>query len=229
MEECEILNGSCVDSRSTFTPIKELAQTDGDISLIFLSNDGIHYTEPVEDEWYSAHRTTNDTLRENGYSDQKHYYLSDETASVLGCKEQYQSCDPTLPTERGCSSLNGIASISFNNQMPTTKREISLYWGLGIYAIYQVLNFLRSSALTSRFSLAQGIQAPLPADQWQREVEYWHNIVLAALQGASVDDAVGPGNSEMLKLFWTKPTNDVERHLCSSQVSFSSASPSFNY
>lgn len=62
------------------------------------------------------------------------------------------------------------------------------------------------------------LQGALPANQWQLDVEYWHNIALAALQGLRVDSAAGPGNSGMLKYFWNKPHNDDEKYLCRNQV-----------
>lgn len=33
-----------------------------------------------------------------------------------------------------------------------------------------------------------------------------------------MDYAVGPGDPEMLKYFWAKPENDIEKYLCKSQV-----------
>lgn len=211
-------DGSCNADDSSFTPIRELMQTDGDVTLVFLSNDGIRYTELVNDEWFTAHQNTNDTIRWPGIHGQEHYYLSDEPASVLGCKEQYQSCDPTLPPERGCSSLVGYEAISFNSQTPKTKMEMALYWGLAVFPLQDILNALKSSSLTARFSLTQSVQAPLPADQWQREAENWHHIILASFQSAAIDQAVGPGNPEMLEMFWTKPNSYVERCICKNQV-----------
>lgn len=95
---------------------------------------------------------------------------------------------------------------------------MALYWGIEISSINDLLGALRSSSLTARFTLYGGIQAPLPANQWQREVENWNDILLATSQGAAVDEAVGPGSSEMLDLFWTKPDNDVARYRCKNQV-----------
>lgn len=172
----------------------------------------------VDDEWYAAHQTTNDTIYDSVAADALPYYLSDESASVLGCKEQYQSCDAVLPPEEGCSPLTGSASIYFRPRSPTSKWEKAFYWGITLWGISDIVLSLSSFSLTSRFTLASGIQVVLPADQWQREVENWHYIQLATLQGAAVDTAVGPGDPEMLKYFWAKPENDVERYLCKNQV-----------
>lgn len=213
-------NSSFNDSNfiSSFTPVRELAQDDGDVSLIFLSANGIRYTRAVDDKWYSAHQTNNNTFLVSGDSSQQHYYLSDEPASVLGCKEQYQSCNPTLPPEKGCSPLGGINSITFIKQPPSTRREYALYWGIILTLISLVLDALRSSALIAKFSLQKSIQASLPVDQWQLEVENWNSITLASFQGFAIGDAVGPEDAEMLKYFWVKPSNDVEKDICKNQV-----------
>ncbi|KAL9617378.1 MAG: hypothetical protein Q9160_007828 [Pyrenula sp. 1 TL-2023] len=80
-----------------------------------------------------------------------------------------------------------------------------------------MVQVLKSSALMSRFRLGLNIQTPLPASQWQTEVENWHNGSLAILQGLRIDQATGPGDTEVLKYFWSKPGNKEERYLCKNQ------------
>ena len=212
-----VCDGTC-SSKTTFFPIEELAQVDGDVTLIFLSANGIHYTNPVDDDWYAAHQTTNDTFKVSAHPGVEHYYLSDNPASVLGCKEQYQNCKPNLPPERGCSPLGGLETLASSVAASKAHRDGALSWGLEFYVINDIMTALGSSALTARFGLSQGLQATLPASQWQREVENWNNIILASLQGSAVDKSVGPGNSEMLKYFWEKPSNDLEKQVCKNQV-----------
>lgn len=36
---------------ATFIPIKEVQRTDADTTLLFLSGNGVLFTEPVEDDW----------------------------------------------------------------------------------------------------------------------------------------------------------------------------------
>lgn len=218
---CFVTNGSCSkDGLGDFIPIEELAQKDGDVTLVFLSANGVLYTEPVEDSWYAAHQTSKSTARiiDSPYLGSAPTYLSDEPASALGCTEQYQNCDTTLPLEKGCSPLGGMGTTDSDFQRPTTRREKALYWGRSEFGLRAVLNTLQSSSLTSRFGLSEGIQGPLPADQWQLEVENWFNILLATVQGMNLDIAIGPRNGEMLKYFWKRPSNDVEKYLCKNQV-----------
>lgn len=187
--------------------------------MFFLSANGILYSSPVEDSWYAAHRATNISSNStDGRTGHTLAYLSDEPASVLGCKMQYQKCDTVIPSKQGCSLLSGSNVIDFSVQSPITKKDQALYWRLPPAGVHDVVSELQSSSLTSKFLLNKGRQTTLPANQWQREVENWHNIALAAMQGGAVDDAVGPEDDNILKDFWTKPRNYVEKYLCKNQV-----------
>ncbi|KAL9624396.1 MAG: hypothetical protein Q9160_001358 [Pyrenula sp. 1 TL-2023] len=219
--------GSCTDD-SNLIPIKELMQSDKDVNIIFLSANGIRYNGPVDDLWYAAHQTTNDTIRDVLFSGAQKYYLSDEAASVLGCTEQYQICNPTVPPQQGCSPLDGGPQTGLSSPTSATDREKATNWGFEVYSITALLQTLQSTALTARLSFSEGSQAQLPADQWQKEVEYWHYIWLASLQATVVDTAVGPQNPDILKEFWAKPENHVERYLCKNQKIVSTAYTNFS-
>lgn len=214
---CLIKNGTCDPAFSSIIPIKELAPTDGDVTLVFLSANGIRYTNTTDDSWYAAHRTNNGII--NGTDNDFHpgtisFYLLDQPASVLGCKEQYQTCDPTLPPAQGCNPLDGVLNSAFNSANLTTNREKALVWGAVNFSIKLILDALRSNALLARLSLLGNVQSPLPSDQWQQEVVSWHNITMATFQGAVIQDAIGPENSEMLEYFWSKPRSDLEKFIC---------------
>ncbi|KAL9105978.1 MAG: hypothetical protein Q9227_008933 [Pyrenula ochraceoflavens] len=214
-------------SYSNLLPIEKLKAEDGDTALVFLSANGVFYMSPVDDDWYAAHQAMNYSVADPSMSSAP-VYLADEPASVLGCKIQYQTCNSSTPSEESCSKLSGSNSIAFTTEEPTTKRDQALYWGLYVQDINNVVQMLQSSALMSRFGLSIGEQGPLPANQWQIEVENWFNVVLAAIQGHAVDSAVGPGSSDMLKYFWTKPNNDVEKQLCKNQKIISASYTNFS-
>ncbi|KAL9116076.1 MAG: hypothetical protein Q9227_000445 [Pyrenula ochraceoflavens] len=213
------------NAQSSFTPVQELAQNDADITLVFLSANGVKFTDKVDDAWYAAHHSFNDTpLSLTPSSDSTLHYLADEPASVLGCTEQYQICDPTLPPGQGCSPLrSGANLIDFDHTAPQTKRDWAIYWTVGYQGLQTVIKELQSTSLTARFGLEQGLQPTLPANQWQLEVENWHNILLSTLQGDSVETAIGPANREMLRYFWTRPSNDIERFICKNHKIISTA------
>ena len=81
------------------------------------------------------------------------------------------------------------------------------------------VSYLGVSALTAKFRLFGGIQAPLPSNQWQLEMEHWFNTSLAALQADFVNTAAGPLDPVILNNNWLIRPNLTEEHvMCSSQV-----------
>lgn len=177
-------------------PIDGLFHGDGDVSLMFLSANNILYTEKVDDYWYLAHQNSGYKFRfasGGGTDNDMKIHLSDEPASVLGCKFQYQACDSKTALQGGCSRVGGIDDLWDSFLTPTNGRNDTSWVWSDYLNINDVIASLRISALTSRFNLGEAIQGYLPDNQWQLDVEYWHNISLAALQGNMIDQAVGPG------------------------------------
>lgn len=175
------------------------------------------FSKPVDDVWYAAHQSAprNDTLG----SDSVPLWYADEAAPALGCKLQYQTCDASSSSAQGCSQSGGKSDIDFSVTKPKSSKEKILRWALssGI-AIRDIVDNLQVSSLTSRYRIINGIQGPLPANQWQSEVENWNNIMLASLQAGLVDVAIGPGDPAVLKDFWQRPSNREENYLCKNQV-----------
>ncbi|GJD02485.1 hypothetical protein ColKHC_11310 [Colletotrichum higginsianum] len=78
------------------------------------------------------------------------------------------------------------------------------------------INLLGAVGLTARFSLVNGIQGQLPRNQWQLEVKFWFATMLANLQKAAVNTAMGPSGAHPNKL---APKKTVEHAMCNNQVS----------
>lgn len=218
-----IYNGSQDNEASEFTPIKGLSQRDGDVAIFFLSANGILYTRPVDDPWYSAHRIG---LNNTGYftgAKPVTFYYADEAASALECREQYQICDPVLPSEQGCSSWGGLLDIGYTTlprTPPDSGKEKMISWATAaLGGIVEAAFSIGVSSLVSRYRLSADVQVPLPTNQWQTEVENWNNIRLARLQAMAVNTATGPGDTAMLKNSWQRPSNKEENYLCQNQVS----------
>lgn len=81
----------------------------------------------------------------------------------------------------------------------------------------EVLTSLGISSLTSRYKLRNGIQGPLPSNQWQLEVKHWFRTTLADLQRSVVETATG--TMGMSTQWMRQPQTPEERLLCRSQVS----------
>ncbi|KAL9111595.1 MAG: hypothetical protein Q9227_004083 [Pyrenula ochraceoflavens] len=221
--------GSLYRDQSTFLPLDGLFQGDGDVALFFLSANNILYSGQVEDPWYSAHQPLGRPIHSGVTSGAVQYYLSDEPASVLGCKMQYQVCDANSPTNGNCSQFGGVVDVDFSQMPHNDKRGKVMSWALGApKSVLSVVTSLKASSLTSRFSLQESSQIALPDNQWQLDVQNWHNIVLASLQGGVVDSATGPNDPGMLQYFWKRPGSSEEKYLCKNQKILSSEYANFS-
>jgi hypothetical protein len=81
--------------------------------------------------------------------------------------------------------------------------------------ISEVLSKLGDKSLSSQFLLNNGVQGPLPLNQWQLDVNGWYNTVLASIQAMFVQTALGDAGTqqaEHLRL------SSIERNACNSQV-----------
>lgn len=201
-----------------FHPIEELATTAGDTALVFLSANRVLYNTEINDDWYSAHQANGHNLSSRD-SQSPPFFLADEPASVLGCNILYQVCDPTKPPEQGCSALGGTIDMAFVDTPPRTQREKAQNWILATYTdIANVVRTLKYASLTSRFRISGSVQGALPVNQWQQEVENWHNVAMNTLQAGVVINAAGPGDPELLESFWTPPSDEISNYICKNQV-----------
>lgn len=209
-------NGSLyTENGSTdFQPISELFQADGDVALIFLSANNVYYSQEIDDPWYAAHEMPGRSLHKGSV----HFkaYFADEPASVIGCKSQYQNCDQKLNV---CSPLSSsLDMVNFANSIGGNRTQAIGWVTATARQMTDAIAGLGSSSLASRFTLNRGSQGPLPDNQWQLEVENWHNIMLASYQDSPVQSAKGPGDSGMLEYFWKRPETNDEEYFCRNQV-----------
>lgn len=212
---------------SAFDPMPALRRPDADMVLVFLSANEIAYIGPVEDPWYSANAKYSQVKEyENEHPGKIWTYYRDEPASVLGCVIQKQICNPRMAEDKRCTPLGPTADLSQN--LETIVEGDGEAWWLKqltklllvtLPELWDIINTLGSSSLSASFSLTNGVQAVLPSDQWQRDVERWHSIMMATLQGSAVEVAEGPSAPE-LRAELQKPTNSWERALCRRQVGF---------
>ncbi|EKG13442.1 hypothetical protein MPH_09468 [Macrophomina phaseolina MS6] len=210
---------------SEFMPINPLRRVDADGLLVFLSANDIYYSAEVDDPWYSAHRpyAYSDMRPEAGrdlpQNTSNLMYYRDEPASVLGCAMQEQLCNPRLPEKSRCTPLSGGLDRNQNAARIVRNREesLALAWQLELLlssvSLADILQTLGDDSLTSVYSLFRGTQPRLPSNQWQLDVERWHSIMLASLQGQAVAIAEGPVEPG-LRAEMQKPRNKRERELC---------------
>lgn len=221
------MNNSDSDLTSDFFPREELSRDNADVVLIFLSSLGIQFVQQVDDAWYSAHRVygfLTDTTAMKNYT----VYAQDGPASVLGCTLQHQLCNPNLPLKERCEPLRGIWSdIQPETALDLWKSEedrAAMAWARKILiegidcTIKDVLGTAQTAALVARNGLYKALQGPLPADQWQREVQHWFGASLASVQDAFVQAVTAPTPSDM-EQFRVKPQDRSAQRFCRNQVS----------
>jgi hypothetical protein len=225
------MNGSFFPNPSDFSPIPELASPNSDVFIFFLSSNGITSSLPIMDNWYNAtrsimkadpypHGSGPDAMQEDPM-----YYQS-ESASPLACRQQLQFCNPNLPEEQRCAPLAGIfdfpdQAVSLFSDPEAIQRFMWTYnaaFNLNP-SISTVVQTLGAQALSSRNSLEFGIQGSLPSNQWQIEVQHWHDTALASLQNLFVTAAATMASDPNLRPWLQTPVANVEKTLCRSQVS----------
>jgi hypothetical protein len=86
------------------------------------------------------------------------------------------------------------------------------------YPPYASVQYRGSSALVASETVFQGIQAPLPNNQWTIEVSSWFATSLASLQRYPVDIASGPSDVDTLAGGSVTLDGDaIEESLCNNQ------------
>lgn len=212
-------------------PSPSLYRTDGDIILIFLSGNGVWFSEPSDDDWYRANVSEGPIVMYDVPENTTSYYRPDEDASPMACLEQYQWCNARLPRDRGCGPLGSFQDASlgayplFNITSEDDDRGYSdtelgshfiwIYRGFKSYptSVANILLNLGPEALASRASKWGGLQGRIPHDQWQLDVTYWWAISLAVLQNVFIDIARGSRDIKRLP-----PGNSYQQDICNNQV-----------
>ncbi|KAI3320863.1 hypothetical protein HD806DRAFT_547041 [Xylariaceae sp. AK1471] len=235
-------NGSIISSLSEFMPIPQLARTDGDVSLVFLSGNGILFTERMDDEWYRATVPGSGISSNEDPNSQTAIFKPEEAASPLGCVDQYQWCNTAYPGLDGCGPLGSWYDAAFGatalfnlaehdlDTRPSspTSRGTQFTWPFFImtsvpWGPANIVGTLGAKSLASQTLLLSTTQLPLPKNQWQLDVLNWWNTMLAYMQSSFVNTAVGTTLPN-----WA-PQNADEERLCRNQkIKISNVYTSFN-
>ena len=178
------------------------------------------YVNQTDDPWFSAHRQVESPTDEGIPGS----FLADEPASVLGCASSRLFCNPDLPSESGCMNTLGDASNleivgNLSRIWPDADNQATLlplalilhqFDAQDIGALYLARGVPNLLARTTVFANAQ--RKALPDNQWQLELEFTSQAMLAAMQHYMLDYARG---------FWAEPMLCASapcRRLCQSQV-----------
>lgn len=205
---------------------------DADVNLVFMSANGIMFSQEVTDPWYNA-TTRFRNLGRKSYDNSSVVlnatttYMASEPGSPLACRLQYQYCSASLPAGNQCGVL-GSSADAFASLMDMVNEDIfinRMYWlylnsFTDPFNMAYMLGSLRSSALLGRYGLTRsGIQGALPDDQWQQDAKHFASIALASLQSSFVFTALGPSDPQV-STYYRGPNATEESALCNSQVCF---------
>ena len=220
-----------------YAPIPELSVPDADITVVFLSGNGIIFSQATDDGWYRATTPVANATMVTAIGDTK-VYRANEEASPMGCVERWQWCNSALPRHRGCGNMSSFldsvysAAPLFNlsdselsnperpsSSSPTGRRFI---WPAFIVDKYPVkvssiIGFLGTKSLDSQSRLTSGTQFPILANQWHFDVTHWFTTILSSLQSSFTDVVIGNRNLESRPPLVT-PENEQEQNFCKNQV-----------
>ena len=202
-------------SKSTFVPIHELKQSQADLTLLFLSFTG-RYVAPIDDPWFSAHQLR---VVNSRAALARSAYTRDRPVSTLGCTEQHQICtnDGICTPLLGFDQVQNFVDSNFNlrpHQNVTLDRIMRVVADSVISQIVQGLAVSSTPmlAMNSRATAITTLSLPLPSNQWQLEVEYWHSVAMAQLQRKFVQ--YGTGQFAVRTAYILPPATESERWIC---------------
>lgn len=183
------VQGSFLKSMSHFFPDPALVRKDGDVSLFFLSGNGVHFSTFSEDDWYRA-TVPDGVTGKAALEERPSKYRPEEAASPLGCVEQHQWCrDPTLGE---CGNLEGTMdsiysaarwfNLSNEDLEPTrpivqSKAGSILIWAYFTLAntanLMGIVDTLGPTSLASQIFVQTGFVNKVENNQWQLDVTRW--------------------------------------------------------
>lgn len=155
-------------------------------------------------------------------------YGKDESVSVIGCATQSQYCvpDSSKPGDKRCGPPVGHEEFSKKDKwnISLSNRELSKIESLQYIqeTLDSLIQDIGSPLLVARSTLSKGLQAELPRNQWQIEMENIANIHLASMQGQMLQLINPPTSPELARIWVRASKNDTTIpglwSLCNSQV-----------
>lgn len=222
----DVANGSLLPS-SGFIPSEDIRRSDADTFLVFLSGNGVVFSEPADDDWYRATKYLyNVTAPE--FNATWPVYGFEDAASPLACVQRHQFCHTSLPESDRCGpfaslldTMEGAESMATSDKTMAQLTWVSEQIGHNAGVTDPIL-LLGPQSLASQRGLSGGFQGPLKANQWQLDVINWWATFLAAVQLAFVNGVIGPTDTRLHKYMHTEllPAldNTIFQNICRNQV-----------
>ncbi|KAI1735695.1 hypothetical protein F4680DRAFT_469873 [Xylaria scruposa] len=200
-----VKNKTILDNNSDFMPLDVLARANADTYLIFLSGNGVVFSEHTDDVWYNVSQMATDVpITQVGEAVTERVYFPRAPASPLACADQHQFCTTDHPTGSSAAPLFNTTYAEIANSTAATEKAARFtYFANTFFALSRhvagVLGQLGPRALLSQQSLLVGFQGPLASNQWQLDVAHWWDISMAVAQALYLDSSYGLGDPVLEK------------------------------
>ncbi|GFF34148.1 hypothetical protein IFM46972_04136 [Aspergillus udagawae] len=223
--------GLMLTTRS-WAPDPRINQTDADITMMMLNQNGVMYLQRSDDPWITAEVENNLSLENTTFN--KTLWSKSYEANLLVCVDQYQVCNPSRSGDSGCSKLGGqmsaflsafeldgdMSTLGFNMaQLTTVSRFLSANTDRSMYSS---VNGRGGAALNASMMAYMNLNSYLPPNQWQIEVSTWFATSLAKEQAWVFEWATAPKNlpPNTLGYGWnvSAPINAAARSACRNQL-----------
>ncbi|RDA88405.1 hypothetical protein CP532_5561 [Ophiocordyceps camponoti-leonardi (nom. inval.)] len=205
-----VRDGRFSPSGSEFEPIPQLSRSDGDIMIFFLVGNGAMFMRPTPDLWYRGTASgKNVSVDHSADNLSLETYEPEVAASPLACVQRHQFCDSSGrcgPLAGYLDALQG-ANVLFNSTALGQSRpdeKPDTFFGSFRRALGQTLGTIdfmvssfQSNSLLSQQVSSSGLRGPLPDNQWQIDVNYWWNTMLATIQASFVQQAAWTTDPEL--------------------------------
>ncbi|KAF4214795.1 hypothetical protein CNMCM6805_009440 [Aspergillus fumigatiaffinis] len=189
----------------TWVPDSRINQTDADITMMMLNQNGVMYLQPSYDPWITADVENNLSVENTTYSGT--LWSKSYEANLLVCVDQHQ-----MSTFLSAFETDGATPIlGFNlRQLTTVARFLSANTD---QSMFSNVNGRGGAALNASMMAYMNLNSYIPPNQWQIEVSTWFATALAKEQAWAFEWATEPKNlpAESLGHGWnvTPPINEA--------------------
>ncbi|RDA91347.1 hypothetical protein CP533_0030 [Ophiocordyceps camponoti-saundersi (nom. inval.)] len=228
---------------SEFVPIPQLFRPDGEMLLVFLSGNGVLFTDQSPDAWYRG-TVPGRRYRQHDGNRRVVLYEAEEAASPMACLHQAQFCDASRRCGPLASYVDAAAGAAqFFNSTPDVAMPANVVkpegpiasrfvWFIvsivqGASSLASSVSSIPSNSLQSKQYLYGGVVLEKLENQWQKDVTHWWSTMLASIQESFVSIASKPEDSD-LDHYLVRPTNSYAQEMCDNQKIISSQFASFS-
>ena len=213
--------------------MEALRRDDADVSIVFMTANGIGYQDKVHDPFFAADQdcywfmendrnftfcSPNHSTFCFACSKQTSFTLIYLDVNVMACADQHQFCNPNNDRCTDLTSYSTAIDLAITIGFNAVQLSIVDLLAFQLYesSLDDTLARRGGSALRAQEMLHDIISDPLPDDQWMIEVDSWFNTGLVRLQKFVVGYAAGP-RDVIDPAYILKPDDSLSKSMCRNQ------------